>query len=397
MLKAPILEEFPLECLEQEIDRIDCPSWLAGQQGFPKFYSKCPTTSIETIAVGSLKYFSDIPSKIPDFCTLFGYLSFPGVRKTSFWKDFPDRLFFLPKIEVYQSPSKTVLKIRDPHYPILPAKPLTSCLLSENLLHTPSYLDWEDSVKKILNSIEQGDLQKAVLARKTTFLGQIDPFALLKKLILQSHNSTVFALQLEPSSLFLGATPEKLYQRKHSLLFTESVAGTRKRGASLEEEKQLGLELQASLKDQEEFSYVRDFIGSKLASLSQSFTSKESPSLLQTAHLQHLYSSFNAVLKPNVTDLEISSTLHPTPAVGGFPRNKALKLLSDLESFDRGLYAGALGYLSSEESSFVVGIRSALATASSLHAFAGTGIVKGSDPLQEWMELEGKISHWKSI
>lgn len=92
-------------------------------------------------------------------------------------------------------------------------------------------------------------------------------------------------------------------------------------------------------------------------------------------------------------EFEILSTLHPTPAVCGFPTEEARDLIAETELFDRGMYAGPVGWFGGEESEFAVGIRSALVeTGLGALVYAGTGIVKGSNPSLEWDELELKIS-----
>jgi menaquinone-specific isochorismate synthase len=111
--------------------------------------------------------------------------------------------------------------------------------------------------------------------------------------------------------------------------------------------------------------------------------------------VQHLYNRFSGTLKPQVTDRDLLQALHPTPAMGGFPREKALAFLEKRECFDRGWYAAPLGWISPDRADFVVGIRSALVLGNDLHVFAGGGIVQGSIPQQEWEELEHKISPFK--
>jgi menaquinone-specific isochorismate synthase len=89
--------------------------------------------------------------------------------------------------------------------------------------------------------------------------------------------------------------------------------------------------------------------------------------------------------------------LHPTPAVGGFPTDRALRDIARLEPFDRGWYAGPLGWIAKDASQFVVGIRSGLTEGKRLHLFSGAGIVEGSVPEKEWEEIENKISDFVTL
>ncbi len=172
---------------------------------------------------------------------------------------------------------------------------------------------------------------------------------------------------------------------------THALAGTRKRGASSEEDERLRKELLTSDKEKREFQFVRQFLKEQLSSLCDDF--EEHPvQIAQNSTLQHLVCNFSGKLKSSISDREIFHALHPTPAVGGTPRKKALDLISQLEDFERGWYASPIGWMSREKAEFAVGIRSALIRKNEMHLFSGTGIVKGSTPEEEWAELEAKIN-----
>ena len=113
--------------------------------------------------------------------------------------------------------------------------------------------------------------------------------------------------------------------------------------------------------------------------------------------LQHLKCDIEAELKPGVCDWQLLAALHPTPAVGGAPREAALAFIRECEPHDRGWYAGACGMLSRETSEFSVAIRSARIRGSRISLFAGAGIVAGSEPAAEWAELDNKIANVLSL
>lgn len=382
-----------------QIEKLDLPAWLAAQDSFPKFYWKCRKTGEETAALGSLADFFKIPDlsrDLPDSYRLYGALSFTQKQSDLLWQDFSPAFFFLPQVEVFQSSTKTVLKTQNPDFVFKQPHPIKAPTYLKMQKHTPSEENWDQSIETILKAIQAKKIQKVVLARKSTFEIQGNPFGWLNKLIAESSlNSTVFALQKNASSLFLGATPEMLYERKNSLLFTESLAGTRRRGTSLSEDLKLAEELKKNAKENKEFSLVKEFLFSTLPALCEEFSCDSLDSLVQTSKVQHLYNSFQGTLKPTIQDSTLLSLLHPTPAIGGFPRKDALAMIDALEDFDRGLYAGAIGWVSPNHSSFAVAIRSALIENGLLHTFAGTGIVEGSISSREWLELDDKISHWR--
>lgn len=372
---------------EQEIDPIDFPSYLANQPLFPKWYQKCRETGDEVAALGALECFSHIPTELSSD-RLYGAISFPSIRKDPHWKDFPSCFFFLPQIEIIQSQNKTIRRVRGNPSILAKTSPLLKSIkLEPHPIHFPSYEAWQTAVEDVLSSIQRQEIQKLVLARKTSFIREGDPFAWLSHLLHTSKSSTVFAWQMTPSSLFLGATPENLYQRKKREIETESIAGTQKLDSSISM-------LQKGNKEHREVEYVKLFLEKILSACCESFSSEKTSSLIQTSHLQHLRYRLKGKLKPEVLDKELLTLLHPTPAVGGYPEKSSLERLFSLEPFDRGLYAGAMGWISKEESSFAVTIRSALIESTFLHAFAGAGIVQGSQSHLEWLELESKIAHW---
>ena len=379
----------------QEIDPIDFPSWLAAQTLYPKFYSKCPKTGVETAALGSHQEFFEIPKSPQE--RVYGALCFPSHNQDPLWEDFPSSFFFIPQIEIFQSKEKTLLKVKGTGFLFNAPEKDESPLSLGKQIDLPDFETWEKSVNTVLEKIRLKQIQKVVLARRSSFEMHGSPFAWLRVLLDSSSSSTVFAFQKNPSSLFLGATPERLYQRSDRSLMTESIAGTRRRGNSAIEDLLLSKELQKSRKDKSEFSYVKDFLKESLASLCDTFSCEPNDSIIKTSRLLHLYNRLEGTLKPGIDDIDILSCLHPTPAIGALPRELGMKEILSLEPFDRGLYAGALGWISPSESSFAVTIRSALIKAGSLYAFAGTGIVEGSDPKLEWQELEHKISHWKHL
>ncbi|RAP36460.1 hypothetical protein DID80_05370 [Candidatus Marinamargulisbacteria bacterium SCGC AAA071-K20] len=114
-------------------------------------------------------------------------------------------------------------------------------------------------------------------------------------------------------------------------------------------------------------------------------------------YLQHIYSDIKGILKPGITDLDILKKLHPTPAIGGVPTVEAKQLIKELEPFSRGLFAGALGYMSKQKSQFSVSIRSALIEGDHVHLFSGAGIVSESDASKEWEELNLKIQFLRDL
>lgn len=388
----------------QEKEWIDLPELLAGQDLFPKFYHKCKDTQEERAAFGSLVTLPFIPKITkeidPSLC-FYGALSFSNTQKDSLWNDFPPTLFFLPLYEIRQTPTKTTLYMRSLPYSksLKPSIALDNdpCIL-EQRIDTPNEVEWKVSIETLLQTIRNKKLKKVVLSRKSSFLldPSSHPFSFLKKLLKEAPSTTTFAFQTTPNSLFLGSSPEKLYKREDNVLYTEAIAGTRKKSPIPEEDQALKEALQKSLKDNKEVLHVKNFLKKELSYLCKELSFSKTASLIQTEKLYHLRYAFKALLKSEVDDESLLKALHPTPAVNGTPKDLALSTICSMEPYNRGLYASPIGWISSLESSFTVAIRSCLIKDGSLHAFAGTGIVEGSNPNLEWEELDHKISHWKN-
>ena len=252
-------------------------------------------------------------------------------------------------------------------------------------------------IEKTLGAIEGQAFEKVVMARRSTHLCNQPIHALELLSRMKAKGAIHFALQFEKGSTFIGATPERLYRRNGRMLFTEAVAGTRKRGKTDEEDARLEKELLENQKERREFNFVKTSIEQALKPYCKAISSQCEDSVLKTPNVQHLHNLFTAELDEGASDAEILSALHPTAAMGGLPKLSALEYLLQAEPFERGWYASPLGYISKSQAEFAVGIRSALIKDNWLNLFAGTGIVAGSIPQNEWEELEHKTSLWRNL
>jgi len=124
---------------------------------------------------------------------------------------------------------------------------------------------------------------------------------------------------------------------------------------------------------------------------------EESPSLLQLRNIQHLRTRVEGLLKEDQNDASLLEALHPTPAVGGSPRDRALAWIAREEPFDRGIFAAPVGWVSYDAAEFCVGIRSGLVQGNELVLYNGSGIVRGSNPDDEWDELENKMENFLQV
>ena len=265
--------------------------------------------------------------------------------------------------------------------------------------YTPTVDGWQSQIDEALSLIRSEVLEKIVLSRKATldFDAPLNPIALLQRLKETTHDCYVFCFDFSSSNAFLGATPERLFLRKERQLQSEVVAGTRARGETPEADEKLAIELLTSDKDQREHDIVRKSIRQKLHKFVDHLDVDNQASILRLAKKQHLRSNVQGELKEGVDDGLLLQRLHPTPAVGGYPTENALPEIARIEPFNRGWFAAPIGWISCDSVEFAVGIRSGLIEGKSLSLYSGAGIVRGSDPDQEWQEVENKIQDFISV
>jgi len=228
-----------------------------------------------------------------------------------------------------------------------------------------------------------------------------DPGAVLARLRATFPDACLFAVAPADGAagnpVFLGASPERLVSLAGGVVATSCLAGSIGRGTTAAEDDALGARLLGSAKDQVEHSLVARMLREQLGPLCDSLEIGETPELVRLANVQHLHTPIHGALRARSDGtvpciLDLVATLHPTPAVGGYPRHAALDLIRRRERLDRGWYAGPLGWLDRHgEGEFAVAIRSALLRGSEARLFAGCGIVGDSDPHSEYLESRLKL------
>ena len=254
---------------------------------------------------------------------------------------------------------------------------------------------YERAVGEAVRRIEAGEFRKIVLARaKDLRAGKsFHPLQVLNGLRQRYADCFAFSVANGRGQSLIGASPERLLRVHGGVLLTEALAGSAARGASASEDAALASALLRNEKDLAEHACVLDSILRRLRPLGLQPQHSDKPAIRRLANVQHLHTPVVAPVVPGVRLLDVLARLHPTPAVGGSPRETAVARIRELESFPRGLYAGALGWInSSGEGEFFVGLRSALIDGPAARLYAGAGIMAGSDPVKEKAETELKFN-----
>ncbi|MET0837131.1 MAG: isochorismate synthase [Thermoleophilaceae bacterium] len=252
---------------------------------------------------------------------------------------------------------------------------------------------YEHAVERAVERIRDGELEKVVLAREVRAHAPAPHdaaavFGALRDVFPGCYCWCVGT----PEVAFLGASPELLVRRDGQRAQTVALAGTARRSADPAVDDHLGEQLQQSSKNREEQEIVERRIAQTLAPVSLWVAASDEPVLVKVHNVQHLATPIRAQLADPVPTVELAGMLLPTPAVGGEPRERALPLIPALEGFDRGWYAGAVGWTDlAEDGEFCVALRCALLRGPVAHLYAGCGIVRDSVPAEELAETEVKL------
>ena len=254
--------------------------------------------------------------------------------------------------------------------------------------------DFEENVNQALARIRKGDFEKLVLSRAIDFKlsAEAAPLDWLNRLREKYRECYSFSVSDGHGESFIGLTPELLLRIEGNQLQTEALAGSAPRGTTAGEDAKFAAELLSSDKDLREHQFVAQSIQRRLADLGIVAEGESRPALRVLPNVQHLFLRIAASLSSEPYFWKTLRALHPTPAVGGTPREKVLPTIAELEGYPRGLYAGTLGWAAPDgEGQAVVAIRSGLVQGDQVRLYAGAGIVEGSQPDLEKRETDLKL------
>ncbi len=348
--------------------------------------------------------------------TLMGGFAFdPDGPSTTRWRDFPSTLVTLPCLQITAAAEECWLTMNVMVAPDGSTNPSPSTILqmaarAMDMATEPrpapkpsvdaiAFTDerpaaeWRALVATAVAAIHAGDLEKVVLAREVIAAAprELDVNAMVRHLRAAHHGSYVFAIW-HRDSVFIGASPERLVRLDGRDVHTSSLAGSIARGETPEEDAANVAALMASDKDREEHEVVRRTLRDALSEVCDQVSAADEPSLLSLAHVHHLFTPVHARLRVGQSLLQLVERLHPTPAVGGAPRDAALGFIRLHEQLDRGWYAAPIGWMQRGRGEFAVALRSALVRGDAASMFAGCGVVADSEPEREYAETLIKLT-----
>nr|WP_318384121.1 isochorismate synthase MenF [uncultured Enterobacter sp.] len=392
-------------------DGFDALSWLASQSIFPQFYWQQRSGDEELAMLGSVHTFPSLAlaQQFLHQHPLHHDLRIGGVNAF----DPEQGALFLPRLEWRRTQSSATLRLtlcsalslyddgraaRDFLRALVAPVPLAALhptLITEQ--HHPDRQGWQQLLEHALAFIERGEFDKVVLARASdyTFSAPVNAASLMAASRRVNHHCYHFFMAFEAGRAFLGSTPERLWRRRGMQLRTEALAGTVASHPVDEQAQALGDWLMKDDKNQRENMLVVEDICQRLQSV-VALVDVLPPQVVRLRKVQHLRRCIWTELR-DADDEKCLIQLQPTAAVAGLPREKARAFIQQHEPFSREGYAGSAGYLSLQQSEFCVALRSASVTQQVVRLYAGAGIVRGSDPAQEWQEIENKAAGLRSL
>lgn len=345
----------------------------------------------------------------------FGGIPFAATTTDS--KPFHSPTFFLPQIEWEIGDQRTVMRerfsvpaavafswdeverLRISHQLHLTSAAVSLLPHIEHVVEHMTFPEWEQKIAAAQSAFRDGGLQKVVLSRsKSLHLSARPSIAHILQQLAQSQDEAFMAAVGAPDQrIFITRSPERLLKWDGRSIQVDAIAGTRKRSGDISDDENVGNELKCSTKDLEEHAFVQHYVEDVLQNHCSEWHKTAQNRLLKLRHVQHMVTHFMGILKDSVAPEQVLRALHPTPAVGGVPLQPALDFLDRVEGWQRGWFAGAIGWTSGLHGDFAIGIRSAILDDNHLEVHAGAGIVTGSNAADEWQETELKMQNFLQL
>ena len=311
------------------------------------------------------------------------------------YSDSEQSVLIIPEVVVGMKGGKSwITWIGDKPQPVLleRAEPLNS--LSYTWSNgTISTQVWKENISSAIKKIQDGKIDKVVLARDLNAVasGVIDPRLILRNLAEQYPSTWCFHVDG-----LVGATPELLLRLTRGMVTSRVLAGTISKTGDDEKDLARSASLARSSKDLEEHVYAVNSVVASLTPFCSSTNVPDSPFVLHLANVMHLATDVTGAVSESAHHIDsfaILAKLHPSAAVCGTPTNSANEIISSLEGISRGRYAGPVGWIDARgDGELGIALRCGEITQNSIRLFAGCGIVAESDPEKELAESQVKFT-----
>jgi isochorismate synthase len=339
-----------------------------------------------------------LPPGLPAF---IGFAFASDGRASPDWEGFPAAAALLPQVAAVRREGRTRLVVALP-----PGASPGTVLAAAGTLRVPAAPwapeaagteevppvgEWRRRVSAAAASAASEGPAKVVLARslRVALDRPAEPFDLVALLRERYPSCYLYGWQMGPAAL-VGASPELLVSREGARFQCRPLAGSAPRGQDPEADRRLGRALLRSTKEAAEHALVAEAVAAALRPLAGSLEVPPGPVLDRLPGVQHLATPISGTTTARL--LALAEALHPTPAVAGVPRDRALAAIAAAEVFPRGWYAGGVGWADAGgDGEVAVALRGALIRHDQATLYAGAGIVAGSDPAAEAAETGLKL------
>ncbi len=251
---------------------------------------------------------------------------------------------------------------------------------------------FQRAVRRAKDYIAAGDVMQVVLSQRMRRPFTASPLSLYRAL--RSLNPSPYMFYYDFGDFHVvGASPEILVRKEGAAVTLRPIAGTRPRGATREADEKLAAELLADPKEIAEHVMLVDLGRNDVGRVAQTGTVKLTDRMVveRYSHVMHIVSNVEGVLQPGLTSIDVLRAAFPAGTVSGAPKVRAMEIIDELEPTGRGVYAGAVGYISfQDDMDTAIAIRTAVVKDGTLYAQAGAGIVHDSVPESEWTETQNK-------
>ena len=314
------------------------------------------------------------------------------------WSGFPSLLLRVPALAVTRMRGRTFATAASPGAEaLLDLEPTGVRAPAARRLDVTSVRNpvaWTAAVEAAAKRLRAGEAAKVVLAREVVARGDGVVSAGMVARALRAAYPSCFTYLVTGAdgTAFAGASPELLVRRSGGRAYSQPMAGSVARGSNEAEDDRLARQLEDSVKDNAEHRLVSQFVVEALRPFARSVVARP-PEVVRFTNIQHLATAVTAELtEPHAEALDLAAALHPTPAVGGWPRAAADTLIDELEGLERGWYAGAVGWIDGRgDGEFAVALRCGLLWEDGARLYAGVGVMPDSDPARELEETELKF------
>ncbi|MCO8310821.1 chorismate-binding protein [Pseudomonas mandelii] len=260
----------------------------------------------------------------------------------------------------------------------------------------PSCTDYVDNLIGLLNELAPTTADKVVIGRevKLTLERPIAPALLLRLIAPRPNPHYEYVFRWADEVAWVGISPETLLRKNGRSLVVEPLAGTRKGSHEHDKSARYRQELMSDLKELEEHETAAGLFFEQLSTVceSGSLSLRESRSVIDLGYVQHLKSLISGTVKTGLNVFDALAAVYPPATIWGKPLAACGERIRRYEQIERGFFTGGLGYFTlGDDANFALAIRTAKLTSTHIHVYAGSGIVKASDPYREWLETNNKM------